>query len=188
MFQMIINKILQDLINTREVVSFINNIIVETQEEERHDKVVEEIVKRLVENDLYVKLEKCKQKIREVVFLGVVIGLEGIKIEKKKVKELLDWLTLKEVKDVQKVLELVNYYQQFIKDFTVIARPLHDLVKNDQKCNWTEKQEIVFKKLKERFTKELVLVTLDLHKKMIIEVYALDYATGGVLSMECEDG
>ena len=40
--------------------SFINNIIVETQEEERHDKVVEEIVKRLVENDLYVKLEKCK--------------------------------------------------------------------------------------------------------------------------------
>ena len=70
----------------------------------------------------------------------------------------------------------------------MIARPLHDLVKNDQKCNWTEKQEKVFKKLKERFTKELVLVTLDLHKKMIIEVYALDYATGGVLSMECEDG
>ncbi len=70
--------------------SFINNIIVETQEEERHDKVVEEIVKRLVENDLYVKTKKCKYKIREVVFLGVVIGLEGIKIEKKKVKELLD--------------------------------------------------------------------------------------------------
>jgi len=41
----------------------------------------------------------------------VVIELEGIKIEKKKVKELLDWLTLKEVKNVQKFLELVNYYQ-----------------------------------------------------------------------------
>ena len=61
-------------------------------------------------------------------------------------------------------------------------------MKKDQKCNWTEKQEKVFKKLKERFTKELVLVILDLHKKMRIEVYALDYTTGGVLSTECENG
>jgi len=43
-------------------------------------------------------------------------------------------------------------------------------------------------KLKERFTKEPVLVALDLDKKMRIEVNALDYATGEVLSMECEDG
>ena len=46
-----------------------------------------------------------------------------------------------------------------------IARLLHDLVKNNQKQDWTEKQEKVFKKLKERFTKELVLVILDLDKK-----------------------
>ena len=56
-FQMMINKILQNLIYTREVASFIDDIIVET-EEEGHDEVVIEAVKRLVENDLYVKLEK----------------------------------------------------------------------------------------------------------------------------------
>ena len=54
------NKILQDLINTREVVSSINNIIVGTEGEERHNEVVEEVVKRLAENDLYIKLEKHK--------------------------------------------------------------------------------------------------------------------------------
>ena len=59
-FQIIINEILWDLINTREVVSFIDNIIVRTEEEEEHDKIIEEVVKRLAENDLYVKLEKCK--------------------------------------------------------------------------------------------------------------------------------
>jgi len=58
-----------------------------------------------------------------------VIELEGIKIEKEKVKGVLDWPTLKEVKDVQKFLKLTNYYWQFIKDFAMIARPLHDLVK-----------------------------------------------------------
>jgi len=54
------NEILKDLINTREVVSFINNIIVETEEEKGHDKVVEEVVKRLAEKDLYMKSEKCE--------------------------------------------------------------------------------------------------------------------------------
>ena len=84
------NEILWDLINTGEVVSFINNVIVGTEREEGHNEIVEEVVKRLVENDLYVKLEKCKWKVREIGFLGVVIGSEGIKMEEEKVKEVLD--------------------------------------------------------------------------------------------------
>ena len=57
---MMINKVLQDLINTGEVVSFINNIIRGIKEEERYDEVVKEVVKRLAENDLYMKLKKYK--------------------------------------------------------------------------------------------------------------------------------
>ena len=72
-FQIMMNKILRDLINTGEIVSFIDNIIVKIEEEERHDKVVEEVVKRLEKNDLYIKLEKYKWKIKEVEFLEVVI-------------------------------------------------------------------------------------------------------------------
>jgi len=59
-FQMMMNEILWDLINTGEVVSFIDNVIVRIEEEEGHDEVVEEVVKRLAENDLYMKLEKCR--------------------------------------------------------------------------------------------------------------------------------
>ena len=69
-----------------------------------------------------------------------------------------------------------------------MARPLHNMVKKDKKWEWTEKQERVFKELKERFTKELVLAAPDIDKQMRMEVDASDYATGGVLSMECEDG
>jgi len=57
---MMINEVPQDLINTREVVSFINDIIIGIKEEERYDEVVKEVVKRLVENDLYMKLKKYK--------------------------------------------------------------------------------------------------------------------------------
>ena len=99
-FQTIMNKLLRNLINTEKVVAFIDDVIIGTEDEEGHDELVEEVVKRLEENDLYVKLEICKWKVREVEFLGVVIGLEGIKMEEEKVKGVLDWLTPKYVKDI----------------------------------------------------------------------------------------
>jgi len=61
------------------------------------------------------------------------------------------------------------------------------MVKKDQKWDWTEKQEKMFQELKERFTKEPVLVVPDLNKKMRMKVDTSDYATEGVLSMEYED-
>ena len=75
------NKILRNLINTGKIASFINNVIIGTEEEKGHDEIVEEVIKRMEENDLYVKPEKCKWKVREVGFLGVVIGKDGIKME-----------------------------------------------------------------------------------------------------------
>ena len=181
------NKLLRDLINTGKVAAFIDDVIVGTETEEGHNEIVVKIIRRLEENNLYVKPEKCKWKIKEVEFLGVVIGPDGIKIEEEKVKGILEWPIPKCVKDMQKFLGLANYYRQFIKGFASVARPLHDMVKKDKKWDWTEKQEKAFKELKEQFTKEPVLVASDIDKKMRMKVDALDYAMGGVLLMECED-
>ena len=60
MFQIMINEILWDLINTGEIASFIGDIIVGTEEEKEHDEVIEEVIKRFTMNDLYVKPEKYK--------------------------------------------------------------------------------------------------------------------------------
>ena len=84
------NKLLRDLINMGKVAVFIDDVIVGTETEEGHDEVVAKVIRRLEENNLYVKLEKYKWKVREVGFLGVVIGLEGIKMEKVKVKRVLE--------------------------------------------------------------------------------------------------
>ena len=130
-FQTMMNELLRDLINIGKVVAFINNIIVGMETEDGHDKIVAKVIRRLEENNLYVKLEKCKWKVQEVGFLGAVIGPEGIKMEEEKVKDVLDWPTPKCVKDVQKFLGLVNYYCRFIEGFASIARPLHDMVKKD---------------------------------------------------------
>ena len=176
-FQAIMNELLRDLINTGKVAVFIDDVIVGMETEEEHDELVAEVIRRLEENDLYVKPEKCKWKVREVEFLGVVIRLEGIKMEKKKVKGVLEWPTPKCVKDVQKFLGLANYYRRFIEGFTTVARPLHDMVKKDKKWEWMERQEEAFKELKKRFTEEPVLAAPDIDKKMRMEVDVSDYAT-----------
>jgi len=91
------------------------------------------------------------------------------------------------VKDMQKFLRLANYYRQFVKDFTRIAKPLHEITRKDVRWNWRGRQQKAFEELKERFMIELVLITADLDKGMRVEVNVLDFTMGGVLSIKCED-
>jgi len=187
-FQTMMNNLFWDLINQRDTATFIDDILVATDTEEGYDKLVEEVLKRLEENNLFVKPEKCKWKVREVEFLGVVIGPRGVEMQKEKVEGILNWTISKNIKEVQKFLGLANYYRRFIKDFAKIAAPLHILVRKEQKWKWEKKQEKAFRRLKEVFTIEPVLAILDIDKEMRVEANALDYATGGVLSLKCEDG
>jgi len=83
------NEILRDLINEGKVAVFVDNVLVGTEIEEGHNEIVDEILKRLEENDLYVKPEKCVWKVRKIGFLGVVIGPNKIEIKKEKVNGVL---------------------------------------------------------------------------------------------------
>ena len=94
-FQTMMNNIFQDLINKGDVATFIDDILVGMETEEGHDELVEKILRRLEEHNLYVKPEKCEWKVREVEFLRVVIGPDGIKMEKEKVRGVLEWPTPK---------------------------------------------------------------------------------------------
>ena len=186
-FQTMMNKILRDLINKGKVAAFVDNVLVGTETEEGHNEIVNEIPKRLEENDLYVKLEKCVQKVRKIVFLGVVIGSNGIEMEKEKVDRVLSQPEPKNVKSVRNFLGLINYYRRFIKDFAQVARPINILTKKDMKWQQGQEQQKAFDELKRIFTTKLVLATLDLDKEFRVEADTSNYATGGVLSMKCSD-
>jgi len=140
-FQTIMNDLFHDLINQGDTAMFIDNILVAMNTEEEHDELIEEVLKRLEENNLFVKLEKCKWKVREIEFLGVVTRPKGVEMQKKKVEGVLNWLVPRNVKEVQKFLGLANYYRRFIKDFARIAALLHVLVRKEQKWKWEKEQE-----------------------------------------------
>jgi len=132
-FQVIMNKILRDLINKGKVTVFVDDVLVGTKTKEGHDEIVKEILRRLEKNNLYIKPEKYVWKARKIGFLGMIIGPNGIEIEKEKVDRVLSWPEPKNMKDVRKFLGLVNYYRRFIKNFTQVARPMNVLMRKDMK-------------------------------------------------------
>jgi len=132
-FQAIMNQILRDIINEGKVVAFVDDMLVGTEIKEGHNEIVEEILKRLKEKDLYIKPEKYIWKVRKIRFLEVVIEPNKIEMEKKKVNRVLSWLEPKNVKDIRKFLGLANYYKRFIKDFAQIARPINILTRKNMK-------------------------------------------------------
>jgi len=183
-FQAIMNEILRDMINEGKVAAFVDDVLVRTETEKEHDEIVEEILRRLEKNNLYVKPEKCTWKVRKIGFLGVVIGPGGIEMEKEKVDEVPSWPKPKNMKDVRKFLGLTNYYRRFIKDFAQVARPMNMLTRKDVKWQWEEEQQKAFDELKRIFTTKPVLAAPDLDKEFRVEADASNYATRGILSMK----
>ena len=82
-----INEILRDLVNEGKMAAFVDDVLVGTETKERHDEIVEEVLRRLEKNNLYVKPEKYVWKVRKIGFLKVIIGSNGIEMEKEKVLE-----------------------------------------------------------------------------------------------------
>ena len=142
-FQTIMNEILRDLVNESKMATFVDDVLVGTETEKRYDKIMEEVLKRLEKNNLYIKPEKYMWKVRKIGFLGVVIGPNGIEIEKEKVDGVLSWLEPKNVKNIRKFLDLANYYRRFIKNFAQVTRPMNGLTRKDVKWKWGSKQQCI---------------------------------------------
>ena len=84
------NDLLRDLVVEEKVAVFIDNMMIATETEEGHDEIVEKVLRRLEENNLFVKPEKYVWKVREVGFLGVIIGEDRVRMEKEKVQGVIE--------------------------------------------------------------------------------------------------
>ena len=110
-----------------------DNILVGTEDKKKHNNIVEKILRRIEANNLYLKPKKYIWKVEEIDFLGLVMGVDSIKMQEEKMSEVLEQPRPKIVKDMQKFLRLANYYRQFVKDFAKIAKPLYKLVRKNKK-------------------------------------------------------
>ena len=182
-FQHFINDVLSDYLDGF-VISYIDDILIFSNNIEEHHIQVKKVLKRLLENDLVVKLEKCEFDKSETTFLGYVISEDGLKIDNEKVKAILEWPSPTNVKEVQSFIGLCNYYRFFIKDFAKIANPFHKLTRKNVQFVWGKDQQDAFDKLKHIFTSAPILRNPDGDKPFIVETDASNFAVGALLSQE----
>ena len=120
-FQKMMNEIFHNMSDVCMV--YIDDLMIftSTDDQEEHDRIVLELLKQLQYNDLFVKPEKCRFRVREVDFLGMIISCDGIKMDPEKVNAILKWLEPTTVKQVHAFLGLGNFYRHFIKDYAIIS-------------------------------------------------------------------
>jgi hypothetical protein len=109
-FQCFMNDIFRDLLDIYVSV-YLDNILIFSKLREEHVEHVKEVLKRLQQNHLYCNPKNCNFFVDRVTYIGLVITLEGISMEKDKVQAVLEWPTPTSVKEVQSFLGFANFYR-----------------------------------------------------------------------------
>jgi hypothetical protein len=153
---------------------FIDDILIYSRSEERHEEHLRLVLQKLREHRLYAKLSKCEFWMNQVAFLGHVISKGGISVDPRKVHDVLSWNAPMSVSDIQSFLGLARYYRRFIEGFSKISKPMTELLEKDKKFEWTHACEASFQELKKRLTTAPILVMSDIEKSFSIycDVYA----------------
>ncbi|XP_011101727.1 uncharacterized protein LOC105179793 [Sesamum indicum] len=137
-FMDLMNKTLQPFLD-QFVIVFIDDILIYSSSPEEHEQHLRTILQILREKQLYGKFTKCEFWMEKIAFLGHVVSKEGVQPDPAKVKAILEWVPPKNVSEIRSFLGLAGYYRRFVKDFSIITKPLTNLLKKNAPFNWNDK-------------------------------------------------
>jgi hypothetical protein len=172
-FQNYVNNILWDILD-KYAIAYLNNVLIYSELRFDYRKHVRKVVKRFMNAGLQINVNKCEFDATKTKYLGLIIRPEGIEINSKKVKAIITWNLPTSLKKLQRFLGFANFYRRFIRNFSPLSKPLHNLLKKDHPWIWQNEQKQNFQFLKRAFTTALVLAMYDYNKKTVLETDALN--------------
>lgn len=184
-FQALVNDVLRDFLN-HFVFVYLDDILIFSRSRAEHVKHVRLVLRRLLENRLFCKAEKCEFHASTVSFLGFIIEQGQLRADPAKVKAVLEWPVPSSRKKLQSFLGFSNFYRRFIRDFSKVALPLTQLTSPKQPYLWSPAAQQAFDRLKSLFASAPVLAQADLALPFVVEVDASDSGVGAVLSQRKE--
>nr|DAA65004.1 TPA_exp: gag-pol protein [Drosophila sechellia] len=137
----------------RNVLNYIDDIIIFGTNENGHDNAVKEIKEILEKNNVLLNGEKCIWKTDKVKFLGHILSDRGIEVDPEKVSTILSFRSPKNKEEVRSFLGLVTYVGKFIPDLADRTEPLRRLLRKDCRFNWDKNEEKAYKDLKSHLAK-----------------------------------
>jgi hypothetical protein len=185
-FQRYINEAMRGILDDYCIV-YLDDILIFSQTEEEHERHVHEVLRRLKQHDLYVKLSKCNFHEREVNFLGFIVGQNGIRIDPEHSQTMADWPVPASFNNIQVFLGFTRYFCCFIHQYSRITVPLMNMLKGMQRgrksgpFQLTPEALTAFNKLKVAFDRPPVLRHYNLSKPILLITNASRFAITGIL-------
>lgn len=161
---------------------YLDDILIFSSSLDSHGKHVRCVLARLRQHGLYTKAEKCEFEHKSIPFLGLIISVEGIKMDPQKIAAILDWPAPTDKKAIQLFVGFANFYRKFIKRFPTIISPITQLIKQGVHFHCSSEAQTAFESLKRLFTSDSVLKHPDSSLPFVLEVDASEIAVGAVLS------
>ena len=188
--QRYMDHILADLIHQQpaKVACYMDDIGIFAKDKEEAIALCKKVLDKLIEVKLYCKASKCEFFKDEIKLLGVTVNKHRFGLEDTKVTDVRNWPILTNLKALKGFIGFCNFYRRFLKNFSIIARPLHELDKKGVDWKWGTEQQKAFDKLKEAILSEPCLAHASLDKTFRMETDASAYAYGAALSQKQEDG
>lgn len=187
-FMRYINRIFIDLLNSGEILIYMDDILIATENFDDHLKILSKVYKLLVDNLLELRLEKCFFLNKEIEYLGYVVNVNGISPNPNNVKAVTDFPVPKNKKELHSFIGLISYFRKFIKDFSIIAKPLYDLLKANNEFEFDSKQLEVFDKFKTILSSKPVLSIYSPTAETQLHCDASSVGFGSILLQKQDDG
>ncbi len=131
-FQEFMNEVFRELLH-RSVIVYIDDILIYSRNLADHRHHVAQVLQKLRQFRLYLKLEKYEFHRPTVQFLGYIIGREGFQMDQGKVTAVAEWPTPQTIKELQRFLGFANFYRRFIKGFSLLTASLTTLLRGKPK-------------------------------------------------------
>jgi len=111
--------------------AYLDDIIIYSKTLKEHKRHVRLVLHRLREVDLQVNINKCEFHVQETSFLGLLLSIEGLKMNSRKVQAVIGWPTSTNLTQIQSFIDFCNFYRRFIKDFSKIVRSMVQLTQKE---------------------------------------------------------
>ncbi|WVZ97649.1 hypothetical protein U9M48_043165 [Paspalum notatum var. saurae] len=182
-FMNLMNLILKEELD-QFVVVFTDDILIYSKTYEEHGKHLRVVLEKLRKNQLFGKFNKCEFLLEKVALLGHVFTVEGVLVDPNKIEAVSNWKTPRNVTEIRSFLGLAKYYRRFIENFSKIAKPMTDQLKDKVLFEWNDKCEKSFRCLKDKLTTTPVLTLPDLQKDFVVYCDASRQGLGCVLMQD----
>ena len=177
-----------EMITEGWLITYMDNVLVFAETKEECQIWMKQVLNRMEEEDLHLKLAKCPFNETEVEYLGLIIKNGEVLMDPTKLKVVESWKPPTLVKAARSFIGFCNFYQKFIPNFSALAQPLHNLIKKGISFHWGKLQEDAFIKLIETFLSAPVIKMPDTGKPFFVMTNTSLTTARGVLMQKDSNG